>query len=178
MSVCKSSTKGNGAACTSSGKENASNLFNSSQKENASTRAADSPTARRRFHLSGASPKNVRQYGEPDARAFDLMPPPMPRTPSGKGGNGGGLRSTPVLPLRKHDPNHQGRGDVAVSGGEAGVGPGRSENRASSVKVRMKEDSEEGEGVNRVVTLFFRSPRRLRSCSPIVEYLYSLEMSS
>lgn len=146
MSVCKSAVKGNGIACRSSGKENAANLFNSSQKENASTLVADSPTARRRFHLSGASPKNVRMNSEHDGKAFDLMPPPMPRTPSGKGGNGGSLRSTPVLPLRKHDLNNRGRGDAAVSDGDVGVGPGRSENRGSYVEVRIKKDCEGGDG--------------------------------
>lgn len=106
----------------------------------------------------------MRQHGEPDDKAFDLMPPPMPRTPSGKGGNGGSLRSTPVLPLRKHDPNNRGRGDAVASGGDVGVGPGRLENRASYVKVRIKEGYEGG---GRLI---------FRSCGPVFECLYYLEM--
>ncbi|CAM9305096.1 unnamed protein product, partial [Scytosiphon promiscuus] len=91
MSVCKggagSSTKTNGP-----GNKNASagTPSQAEGKENASS-------IRGRSHLfSVPSPTTPK--------AFDLMPPPLPRTPGG-GGKAGLSRSSVVSPLGRHDPN-------------------------------------------------------------------------
>ena len=149
MSVCKSSIKVRPGPSTSSGKENAAASTATPAKENASPDAA-SP-AQQRFRFPWPSPKNVCQYDKPDSggdggksdgvKAFDLMPPPCPRTPSGKGG----LRATPVSPLQKHDPNQRAKADVVASRADAGVasedgvGRGRSFSQTGTVKVKKNK---------------------------------------
>ena len=115
--------------------------------------------------------------GSCPVNAFDLMPPPMPRTPGGGGGKGQQQQqqrqacspsrspvksrswsSAPVSPLGQHDPNrrqaettdHVAPGDGSGGGGgeQGKFGRGRVEKRAD-VKVRagFMGEGEEGGGV-------------------------------
>lgn len=121
MSVCKGATGSSAALLGSTvGKEN---LSHPQQRFEFSE-----PSPSRRSASSGSSSSNDNSIGgdgdggggggggAKDSRvsAFDLMPPPMPRTPAAKEC---GARTAPVSPLQERDSNLQGTGDAASGGG-------------------------------------------------------------
>ena len=139
MSVCKggvgSSTKsvtgsrdGAGSACKSTtageGKENSSLGQRLRMFSGPSPTKAKGGGGRSGGGDSGGSGGRKDDAGS-DANAFDLMPPPLPRTP-GKGKAGScPSRSSVLSPLGRHDPNLQqspAGGDGGNSGGNVGRG--------------------------------------------------------
>lgn len=139
MSVCKGKTPG------TSGKENNRSRFPITQSPAGSTPIGAAGTAVRNS-TSGGGGSGV----DVGVRKFDLMPPPMPRTPGGSGSGGksttssssmSAMRTTPVVsPLRQHDPNkslqhqqqqeQQQQGRPERSSPVATDGVGRKEERA------------------------------------------------
>lgn len=116
MSVCKGKTPG------TSGKENRSHFAASPSPAVGSAATATAATRSGSNGSGGGGGSSLRSKengfnsrgsGGDDVgvKKFDLMPPPMPRTPGGgksTGTSGSAMRTTPVVsPLQKHDPNQQ-----------------------------------------------------------------------
>ncbi len=139
MSVCKggigSSTKAAGAAA-GEGKENnggRSHLFSAPSPGKAKA-AGDGV----KNGGGGGGRKEDPGAGKSEDNAFDLMPPPLPRTP-GKG-KGAQTRSSVLSPLGRHDPNLRqpaSRTDSSAGSGDGsdggGVGRGRAAQKVGSV---------------------------------------------
>lgn len=139
MSVCKggvgSSTKpaaGSGIKTTSSSSSSGEGKENASSGHRLHMFSDPSPTKAKgggggKSGVGGGGAKEDGKSG--DANAFDLMPPPLPRTPGkGKGGPCPS-RSSALSPLGRHDPNLQqssaASDDGSSSGGGGTVGRGR-----------------------------------------------------
>lgn len=138
MSVCKggvgSSTKpaawsheSRGSAKKNSNSSSSSSLSGERQgegKENASSGnrlhmfSDPSPTKATGGRSKSKSGGVGKEDGKSDATAFDLMPPPLPRTPGKE--KGGPSRSSVLSPLGRHDPNSgDGKSGGAVGRGRA-----------------------------------------------------------
>lgn len=138
MSVCKgsvgSSTKPAATGSHDGGggaKKNSSSMLSGERggKENASSGhklrmfSDPSPTKAKGggSKTGGSGGGDCKEDGKGDATAFDLMPPPLPRTPGKVKGKGGPSRSSVLSPLGRHDPNLR---QSSSSSGEGGDGSG------------------------------------------------------
>ncbi|CBJ26846.1 Heat shock protein 40 like protein [Ectocarpus siliculosus] len=109
MSVCKGGG-GGGGGVGSSTKAAVSRGSDSSTASSASTDGKENASSvSHRFDLfvapSPATPKAGSVAKKNDSTAFDLMPPPLPRTPGGA--KGVSQRTSVLSPLGRHDPNLQ-----------------------------------------------------------------------
>eukprot|EP00903_Cladosiphon_okamuranus_P018795 g17290.t1 len=144
MSVCKAGVGSSTKPAAGSHDRNSSNSGGSAKKNpNSSSSSSSLPlsgvrgredkenaSSDHRLHMfSDPSPTNAKgghgyskgngDADKSDATAFDLMPPPLPRTPGkGRGGLSRSSSSSVLSPLGRHDPNS---GD-SKSGGTPGRG--------------------------------------------------------
>lgn len=113
------------AASASEGKENASSGNRLHMFSDPSPTKAKGGGAKAGGR-DGSGSGGHKEEAKSDATAFDLMPPPLPRTP-GKGKAAPISRSAVLSPLGRHDPNLQ---QPSAAGGDGNngntVGRGRS----------------------------------------------------
>lgn len=138
MSICKGGkTPGN------AGKENWVLFLGKNSPSPADAGRSSSVGRRHNTENSGGT-------GTIDVKKFDLMPPPLPRTPGGGKGttfsSAAAMRTTPVSPLQNHDPNRDkfgarmDRAAVAAGPVEAGENGGSDGGRGDRAVERKHTD--------------------------------------